>query len=70
MSAPPSFIVSLPAVPLDGELWLGRGRFDALSARVRRAEPDERDWRGVRYMVFDTPVIGVPFATRLTRLAA
>jgi hypothetical protein len=34
VSAPPSFIASLPAVPLDGELWLGRGRFDALSARV------------------------------------
>jgi len=69
-SAPPSFIASLPAVPLDGELWLGRGRFDALSARVRRAEPDERDWSDVRYMVFDTPVSGVPFAARLARLAA
>ena len=70
VSAPPSFIASLPAVPLDGELWLGRGRFDALSARVRRAEPDERDWSDVRYMVFDTPVSGVPFAARLARLAA
>jgi len=70
VSAPPSFLASLPAAPLDGELWLGRGRFDALSARVRRAEPDERDWREVRYMVFDTPVGGVPFATRLGRLAA
>jgi len=70
VSAPPSFIASLPAVSLDGELWLGRGRFDALSARVRRAEPDERDWSDVRYMVFDTPVSGVPFAARLARLAA
>jgi len=60
VSAPPSFIASLPAAPLDGELWLGRGRFDALSARIRRAEPDERDWREVRYMVFDTPVDGMP----------
>jgi hypothetical protein len=34
VSAPPSFVASLPAAPLDGELWLGRGRFDALSARV------------------------------------
>jgi len=70
VSAPPSFTASLPAVPLDGELWLGRGRFDALSVRVRRAEPDERDWSDVRYMVFDTPVSGVPFAARLARLAA
>ena len=69
VSAPTSFLASLPALPLDGELWLGRGRFDELSARVRRAEPDERDWREVRYMVFDTPVGGVPFTTRLERLA-
>lgn len=70
VSAPASLLASLPQAPLDGELWLGRGRFDELSARVRRAEPDERDWREVRYMVFDTPVGGVPFATRLERLAA
>ena len=70
VSAPASFVAALPAVPLDGELWLGRGRFDALSARVRRAPPDLREWREVRYMVFDTPVGGVPFAMRLERLAA
>ena len=45
----------LPAAPLDGELWLGRGRFDALSARSCAAPSrDERDWRagalhGVRH---------------------
>ena len=64
VSAPRSFIATLPDAPLDGELWLGRGRFDALSARVRRTAPDEREWREVRYMVFDTPVGGVPFTTR------
>ena len=44
------------AAPLDGELWLGRGRFDALSAIVppRRAGR-ARVARG-RYMVFDMPV--------------
>jgi len=70
VSAPPGFVASLPDEPLDGELWLGRGRFDAVSARVRRSVPDEREWREVRYMVFDTPVARVPFATRLERLAA
>ena len=70
VSAPTSFLASLPAAPLDGDLWLGRGRFDALSARVRRAPPDPHDWREVRYMVFDTPVSGVPFAKRLERLSA
>jgi len=70
VAAPASFLAALPAAPLDGELWLGRGRFDALSARVRRAQPDAGEWRDVRYMVFDTPIGGVPFATRLVRLAA
>jgi len=70
VSAPAPFLAALPAVPLDGELWLGRGRFDALSARVRRAPPDPHEWREVRYMVFDTPVGGLPFAMRLERLAA
>jgi len=70
VAAPASFLAALPAAPLDGELWLGRGRFDALSARVRRAQPDAGEWRDIRYMVFDTPVGGVPFATRLARLAA
>jgi DNA ligase-1 len=70
VSAPASFLAALPAVPLDGELWLDRGRFEALSALVRRAEPRAEEWRHVRYMVFDTPVADLPFAVRLERLAA
>jgi DNA ligase-1 len=68
VAAPASFLAALPAEPLDGELWLGRGRFEPLSALVRRSEPRERDWQAVRYMVFDTPLAGLPFATRLERL--
>jgi ATP-dependent DNA ligase len=34
--APQWFLDGLPAEALDGELWLGRGRFDELSAIVRR----------------------------------
>jgi len=69
VSAPASFVAALPATPLDGELWLGRGRFEALSARVRRVEPNEREWRDVRYMLFDTPIGALPFSARLERLA-
>ena len=31
INAPQWFIDGLPKVPLDGELWLGRGRFERLS---------------------------------------
>ena len=39
VAAPRSFLAALPSEPLDGELWLGRGRFEALSAIVRTTSP-------------------------------
>jgi DNA ligase-1 len=69
MTLPAWFAAGLPRHALDGELWLGRGRFEALSARVRRVEPNEREWRDVRYMLFDTPIGALPFSARLERLA-
>jgi DNA ligase-1 len=69
--APTWFLAQLPAgVPLDGELWLGRGRFDALSAIVRKAVPIDDDWRQLRYMVFDMPSAEGTFASRAERLQA
>ncbi|HEY4957174.1 MAG TPA: DNA ligase, partial [Caldimonas sp.] len=70
VAAPASFLAALPHEPLDGELWLGRRRFDALSAIVRRAEPREAEWSRVRYMVFEMPGADGSFAERLERLAA
>lgn len=68
IAAPRWFTAALPNVPLDGELWLGRGRFDELSGIVRRNEPVDEDWRTVRYMVFDLPGTSAPFAQRVQRL--
>jgi DNA ligase-1 len=69
--APAWFLALLPAgVPLDGELWLGRGQFDALSAIVRKAEPQDADWQTLRYMVFDLPGADDPFAARSEQLKA
>ena len=53
--APSWFIAPLPAVPLDGELWMGRGQFQAVAATVRDTQPDDAAWRRVRYLVFDLP---------------
>lgn len=55
VAAPGWFTQSLPARVLDGELWIGRGRFDALSGLVRRASPDDATWRQVRFNVFEMP---------------
>ncbi|AJP48142.1 DNA ligase [Rugosibacter aromaticivorans] len=62
--APDWFTAVLPAQPLDGELWLGRGAFDALSAIVRKTPPVDAEWRQVRYMIFELPELsGVPGAS-------
>jgi len=55
INAPAWFIENFPAQALDGELWIGRGKFDRLSATVRRQVPDVEDWRQVRFLVFELP---------------
>jgi DNA ligase 1 len=68
LSAPDGFIGRLPAVPLDGELWLDRGRFEDLSGLVRRRLPVEADWRAVRCQVFDLPAGTGGLAERVAQL--
>ena len=55
INAPAWFVKGFPAQALDGELWIGRGRFDLLSSTVRRRAPDDAEWRQVRYLVFELP---------------
>lgn len=68
VAAPAWFIAGLPAEALDGELWMGRGRFDVLSAAVRRKVPQEAEWRQIRFMVFEQPGGGGTFTERAGRL--
>jgi DNA ligase-1 len=65
VAAPADWLKALPAAPLDGELWIGRGAFDRLSGVVRQAEPDDEAWRAVKYLVFDAPGHAAPFAQRV-----
>jgi DNA ligase-1 len=66
--APEWFVAGWPRVPMDGELWIGRGRFDEVSALVRAREVDDAAWRRVRFMVFDLPAHEGGFSTRLQQL--
>lgn len=68
VAAPPWFLAGLPSQPLDGELWMGRGSFDRLSAAVRREVPDDAEWRQVRYMIFELPGAPGVFAERSARI--
>lgn len=67
IAAPAWFVSALPAEALDGELWMGRGSFDRLSAIVRKTQAVDDEWRAVRYMVFDAPVTGLTFRQRYQR---
>lgn len=70
IAAPSWFTRRLPPTPLDGELWLDRGRFEVLSGIVRRQVPDDAAWGRLRYMVFELPEGGGPFADRARQLEA
>jgi len=62
--APDWFIEGFPDVPLDGELWIGRKKFQLTVSIVRRQDKNDL-WNEVRYLVFDAPVAGGGFEDRL-----
>jgi DNA ligase-1 len=70
VAAPEWFTASLPAQPLDGELWLARGRFEPLCAAVRRQNPRDAEWRQISYRVFELPGAPGPFSARSDALRA
>ena len=65
--APPWFTSALPqGIPLDGELYCGRGQFQETISIVRSFVPDEERWKTIRYCVFDAPHETYEFEQRLT----
>jgi DNA ligase 1 len=69
--APQWFTAKLPAgVALDGELWMGRGRFEDLSGAVRRYAALDAEWKQIRYALFDLPGAEGPFGYRAARLVS
>jgi DNA ligase-1 len=66
--APAWFTASFPAVPMDGELWAGRGRFAHAVSTARSQTPDDTAWRAMRFMVFDLPTEPGDFTARLATL--
>ncbi|WP_028117953.1 DNA ligase [Ferrimonas senticii] len=64
INAPSWFIEDLPDYPLDGELWLGYGRFQELMSVVRDAHSRDQRWHQVRFLVYDLPMSLDPFYVR------
>jgi DNA ligase 1 len=70
IAAPAWFTAKLPATPLDGELWLARGKFDELSGIVRKQQAVDAEWQQVKCMVFELPAGDGTFAQRSQKLQA
>lgn len=66
--APAWFTKDLPATPLDGELWLGRHQFDALSGAVRKDVPIDSEWKNISYNIFELPDAPGTFEVRAKRI--
>ncbi|HUE72510.1 MAG TPA: DNA ligase [Pirellulaceae bacterium] len=64
LHAPDWFLESLPEVPLDGELWLGRKSFQKTVSIVRRQDKSDH-WKQISFLVFDAPAMAEPFERRV-----
>ena len=68
IDAPAWFTAGWPAQAIEGELWIGRGRFQEISDLVRALQRNDRAWQQVRFMAFDLPASPQPFASRTREL--
>lgn len=68
LSVPQHFTEGLPATPLDGELWMGRGLFEKLKALLNSKDKRSKEWGSVAYYIFDLPDSPVPYEDRLKEL--
>ena len=70
VQAPAWFTAGWPKVPMDGELWAGRGRFSHAQSTTRQQQPGDVAWRQIRGMVIDLPGDKGTFDQRLPALNA
>jgi DNA ligase-1 len=65
--APDWFLDGPPAVPLDGELWIDRKKFQRTVSIVRRQDKNDF-WKEVSFLIFDAPAATGGFEERLAFL--
>lgn len=69
LEPPPQWLKHLPRQALDGELWMGRGRFEQVSALTRTHGASVSAWADVRYVVYEAPEAPGTFRERVAWLA-
>lgn len=65
--APPWFTQDLPNIPLDGELFGGRKKFQRTVGIVKRQDHSPL-WKELQFLVFDAPAHGGPFEERVAHI--
>lgn len=66
-ASPVWFVSNFPEYTLDGELWLGRGKYQQTVSVVSRQQPHD-GWRDLKFMVFDLPDSRQPFWRRYEQM--
>jgi DNA ligase-1 len=66
--APKWFTQGWPSIPMDGELWIGRGLFNQTVSCVKKLTPVDEEWMKIRYLVFDLPSLGKRFEQRVVEI--
>jgi len=67
--APAWFTEKFPSMPMDGELFVGRGQFQRTVSIVRRQDRSD-DWKEVKFLVFDAPTEHATFEERIRTIEA
>jgi DNA ligase-1 len=72
INSPRWFTQHWPPFPIDGELWLERGKFQTLLSCVSKHSAEENKtlscWREVRFMMFDLPTHQGDFHARVNQM--
>jgi DNA ligase 1 len=63
LDAPDWFKSGMPDIMLDGELFAGRGEFNAIQSLMANG------WHGLTFQVFDAPKVAAPFRARFKSLS-
>lgn len=66
-AAPAWFTRDFPPFEMDGELWIGRGRFEDVASITSRRQPHS-GWRDISYNIFEVPNASGGLDARLARL--
>jgi len=70
INIPEWFTLNWPNIAMDGELWAGRGKFQASISCIRRKTINNKCWHNITFMIFDLPENTNNFTQRINTMKA